>query len=316
MREEHRNATAGYDLSMQHNEGYVTTEHGVRLYFRILGEGPRTVLFPNGFDLIDDFRPLAEGRRIVVFDLRNRGFSDPIQDPAKLKAGVHNDVEDLEAVRRHLGAETVDVLGHSYVGLTVILHAMKHGAHVRRVVQLGPTGPFPAKQYPEPLSYADGVLPEVFGRLETLRQEHGSEDPAELCRRFWSVLRRIYVADAADADRIRWGRCDLPNERNFMIYWRDHVWPSVLGLDLTAEEIAKVETPVLTIHGTKDRSAPYGGGREWALLLPEARLVTVRNAAHAPWIEAPEQVFGAIETFLDGAWPEGAEKVESLEASA
>ena len=49
------------------------------------------------------------------------------------------------------------------------------------------------------------------------------------------------------------------------------------------------------------------------LLLPNARLVTVENAAHAPWIEAPELVFGSIEKFLDGAWPPAARKVTSLD---
>jgi pimeloyl-ACP methyl ester carboxylesterase len=49
------------------------------------------------------------------------------------------------------------------------------------------------------------------------------------------------------------------------------------------------------------------------LILPNARLVTVENAAHVPWIEAPEKVFGSIETFLDGAWPEAAEVVKSLD---
>jgi len=42
------------------------------------------------------------------------------------------------------------------------------------------------------------------------------------------------------------------------------------------------------------------------------RIVTIENAAHLPWIEAPEKVFGPIKTFLDGAWPEAAHKVESL----
>jgi pimeloyl-ACP methyl ester carboxylesterase len=74
-----------------------------------------------------------------------------------------------------------------------------------------------------------------------------------------------------------------------------------------------VKTPVLTIHGSKDRSAPYGGGREWALRLANARLLTVGQAAHAPWIEAPELTFGSIKTFLDGTWPEAAEKVTSLD---
>ncbi len=36
-------------------------------------------------------------------------------------------------------------------------------------------------------------------------------------------------------------------------------------------------------------------------MLPHARLVTIENAAHAPWIEAPDVVFGAIESFLDAA---------------
>ena len=33
--------------------------------------------------------------------------------------------------------------------------------------------------------------------------------------------------------------------------------------------------------------------------LLDARLVTVDNAAHVPWIEDPQAVLGAIETFLD-----------------
>jgi pimeloyl-ACP methyl ester carboxylesterase len=74
-----------------------------------------------------------------------------------------------------------------------------------------------------------------------------------------------------------------------------------------------VQSPVLTIHGTRDRQAPYGGGREWALTLPDARLVTVENAAHLPWIESPEKVFGSIKTFLDGAWPDAAQQVTSVD---
>ena len=48
------------------------------------------------------------------------------------------------------------------------------------------------------------------------------------------------------------------------------------------------------------------------MILPNARLLTVEEAAHVPWIEAPEQVFGGIDTFLGGAWPDAAQRVESL----
>ena len=43
--------------------------------------------------------------------------------------------------------------------------------------------------------------------------------------------------------------------------------------------MARVRAPVLTIHGTWDRNAPYAGGREWALTLPDARLITVEKVS-------------------------------------
>lgn len=94
-----------------------------------------------------------------------------------------------------------------------------------------------------------------------------------------------------------------------MHYWLAHLAPSIECLHLTAEDFAKATAPVLIVHGTKDRNAPYGGARDWAARLPNARLLTVPDAAHAPWIEAPELVFGSIRTFLNGAWPEAAEKL-------
>lgn len=98
-----------------------------------------------------------------------------------------------------------------------------------------------------------------------------------------------------------------------MKHYSENIFPSIQSLNLRVEEVAKVKTPVLTVHGMRDRNAPYGGGREWALMLPNVRLVTVEYAAHAPWIEAPQKVFGSIKTFLDGTWPEAAQKVKSLD---
>ena len=47
-------------------------------------------------------------------------------------------------------------------------------------------------------------------------------------------------------------------------------------------------------------------------MLPNARLVSVEKAGHAPWVEAPDLVFDSIKTFLGGVWPEAAQKVTSL----
>jgi pimeloyl-ACP methyl ester carboxylesterase len=168
------------------------------------------------------------------------------------------------------------------------------------------------KKYPAHLTNNDATVGRVFSRLGEMRNEAKSKNPLELCREVSAVLGELCVADPADARKIDWGRCELPNERNFMKYWAETLLPSIQDLRLTAEEMSKVTNPVLTIHGRKDRNAPYGAGREWAWMLPESRLLTIDEGAHAPWIEAPAKMFGAIREFFDGRWPVGAEKVLSV----
>jgi proline iminopeptidase len=287
-------------------ENHITTEDGVRLYFEQLGTGPKVVI-PNGIILLDDFRILGDDHTLIAYDPRNRGRSDSPGD-----GSIGRDVDDLEAVRRHFDIDRVDLIGHSYVGLMVALYAMKYPAHARRIVQIGPMEPVAGKQYPAHLTGDDGTMAAVFAKLGQLQKEIvPSTDPVEFCRKAWSVLGALYVTDPADAGRINWGRCELANERNFMKYWQEKILPSIQSLKLM-EEVSKVKAPVLTIHGTRDRNAPYGGGQEWASTLPDARLVTVEGAAHAPWIEAPERVFGAIRAFFDGTWPTGAESMHEV----
>jgi proline iminopeptidase len=279
-------------------EGYVTTDDGLRLWFQTVGTGPQVVVLPNGFHLLEDFRCLAADRTLVFYDVRNRGRSDTVTDPALLERGIHNDVDDLDAARRHFGLDRLALIGHSYMGLMVILYAMKYPAHVDRIVQIGPMGPHHGKSYPADLTNTDAVLRDVFARIGALQTERASLDPEEFCRKFWSILRVIYVTDPKDADKVRWDRCELPNERDFMKYWTEQLISSIQSVALTRESLAKVTCPVLTIHGGKDRSAPYGCGKDWTSLLLNARLLTVDNGGHGPWIEAPETVFEAIDGFL------------------
>jgi proline iminopeptidase len=291
------------------SEGYVTTGDGVRLFFQTFGHGAQRVLIPNGFYLVDDFSSLVKGRTFIVYDVRNRGRSDEVVDAAKLARGIDNDVDDLDAVRRHFSIDRVDALGHSYIGTVVVLYALKYPDHVSRIVQMGAVQPDGRRQYPTELTAGDSILAEVLGRLAELQKDPQPADPEERCRKFWAALRTIYVTDPADAWRITWARCDLPNERNALKYANHYIYPSLQRLTLTAPDLAPVTASILIIHGRRDRSAPYGGGRDWARLLPNARLVTVENGGHAPWIEAPDAVFESINAFLEGKWPEAAERI-------
>ena len=293
------------------DEGYITTPDHVRLFYRKVGNGPRTILVPNGMYYIDDFRRFADTYTLLFYDVRNRGGSDPVTDQSRLSGGIWQDVEDLETIRKHFKKEQVDLIGHSYIGLMIGLYAMKYPAHVNRMVQISPAQPNPDKQYPSELAYVDGVITEIMGKLAKRQTEPTPEDPVESCKQFWSVLRPINVYNPANAGKIDWGRCNLPNERKFMQYWSEHIFPSIQKIHLTEKDLSGMKASVLIIHGDKDRSAPYGGARDWAMMWPNARLMTLQNVAHAPWIEAPEVVYPAIRVFLNGGWPPQAETIQS-----
>ena len=291
----------------------ITLDDGVRLHCQQLGSGYRIVLIPNGFHLLQELKFLAASATLVFYDVRNRGRSDAVTEPAKLAGGILQDVQDLDAVRRHFGRDRVDLIGHSYIGRLAALYAMEYPERAGRAVLLSPIQPDPAKQYPPHLMYADATMTEVTSRIAVMRKEPPAGNPEEICRNFWRVLRLIYVTNPEDAERIDWGRCDLENERRFGTYWMGHLWPSIQKLRLGDENFAKAMNPVLVVHGTKDRSAPYGGARDWALRLPNARLVTVPGAGHALWIESPEIVFNSIAMFLEGAWPQAAKEVQVVD---
>ncbi|HEY6389737.1 MAG TPA: alpha/beta hydrolase [Bryobacteraceae bacterium] len=294
------------------SQGYVPAGEGVRLFFQKVGDGPTATIVPNAFFMFDDFKRLANHRTLIFIDWRNRGRSDSA-DPQALARGIHHDIDDLEAVRRHFQFEKVAVIGHSYSALTAVLYAMKHPAHADRVVQLGAMQPFFGKDYPAHLKNVDETYAKVMSGLQQLEQERASTEPMEFCRKFWDLLRILFVTNPADAGKLAWDPCEAPNERNFMKQFLRSVLPSLQNLNLLEDDIARVHTPVLTIHGRKDRSAPYGGGMDWARVLPNARLLTVKEGGHFPWVEDPETVFAAIDAFLSGQWPEAAREVVSMD---
>jgi proline iminopeptidase len=294
---------------MYSSEGYVTVEDGVRLFYQTGGTGPKVLFLINGCYLFDDFKYLGEDRTIISLDLRNRGRSDYITDSARLQRGIQNDIDDIETVRRHFGLNGIDLLAHSYAGKMVMLYAMKYPTNVERVVQIGPMPPDESKKYPAHLTNSDATLHDFFAKMTALQQERQSMDPLEFCNKFWSLLQFIYVVNPDHAAKLHWNRCNLQTELNAMAYWMKHLLPSIQAATPTTEDFAKATMPVLIVHGTKDRSSPYGGGREWARILPDARLLSVENTAHAPWIEAPDQVLTSIQLFLNGNWPDGAERL-------
>lgn len=305
-------ASAPSALAQPAREGFVTAEDGIRLFYRVEGDGPQTVIVPGALFLERDLAPLARGRRMVFYDMRGRGRSDRVEDTTHIT--IQWDVRDLEAVRRHVGAERVVPVGWSYLGLMVMMYAADHPDRVERVVQIGPVPRKFGTEFAREHTTRD--LPPVVdsaaqAELDRIRRSDlPRTDPRAHCRREFALTRAELVGDPRLVDRLP-DVCEMENEWpvNFWRHLGHHFVGSVQKLDIPWETFARVTVPVLVIHGTHDRNAPYGGGREWASRLRDARLLTVRGAAHMPWIDQPRVVLGAIETFLGGRWPSSAERV-------
>ncbi len=307
----------GKESSDRVQEGFVVTGDGVHIFYQVVGDGPETIVIPGRLFLIHTLQRLAPGHRLIFYDTRSRGKSDAVRDPKRKT--IMDDVRDMEAVRKHLDAEKITPIGYSYMGMLVILYARDYPQNVARIVQLDPVPIKYDTKYPPGLSedYTAALDPIAVKKLDQLqKQGFDRNHPREYCEMDWDVQRFALVGDRAHVNRLgvpTTGLCDFENE-----------WPvnlnaqfaasfaSIQTIDLTNADLAKISMPVLTIHGTKDKNAPYGGGREWAMKLPNARLLTVQGGAHQSFDEYPEIVIPAIDQFLKGSWPTSAEKVTML----
>jgi pimeloyl-ACP methyl ester carboxylesterase len=295
--------------------GYVKTRDGYRLYYEKTGTGKQVVIVPNRLFMIHDFKVLAKEHTLVSYDMRNRGKSDRVEDTKAIT--VENDIRDLETVRQHFKVPRFTPVGYSYLGLMVVMYAARHPQRVERIVQIGPVPRKWDTEYPEHLRNRDlkqVIADDDWSELEKAREQGMKEkSPREYCLKEWNVLLRpMLVANQENRDKVPLP-CDMENEWpiNFDRHLKAHFEGSIQKLDLKKEHLRRVKVPLLTIHGRKDRNAPYGAGREWALTLPTARLITVQNGAHQVWVDDPK-VLDDINTFLHGNWPERAERISAL----
>lgn len=298
------------------DSGWIAGPDGVRLYYEKLGSGPRTIIVPGRLFLARELAPLAERHTLILYDMRNRGRSSRVEDGRLIT--IQKDVEDLDAVRRHFRVDRFVPIGYSYLGLMVVLYAVEHPDRVERLVQLGPVPRKFGTEYPASLLHQDSspvVSPAAAARLDSLeRAGWMTQHPREFCEESRINAVRL-VGDPAKAARLP-NQCDMPNEWpvNLQRHFEYH-FAGVQRLEVPKEAVARVKVPVLTIHGTWDRNAPYAAGREWALTLPDARLITVEGAAHQVATDAPDVLLPAIDEFVSGRWPGRAEKITTLERS-
>jgi pimeloyl-ACP methyl ester carboxylesterase len=290
-------------------KGHVDTAPGVSIYYERYGTGPNVVLIPGRL-FMPEFTALARpDRTLILYDMRNRGLSKRVEDPAQIT--IMGDVADVEALRRHFATEKVTLVGYSYLGLMVALYATEHPDKVGRLIQIGAVPrkfgtAYPADQQAgsDSLS-ADGKAAEVA--WNAMRPRIDQADPTEACDALHTYSSYQLVGNPANHVKVP-NACRYENESiaNFARHLGAH-FGDLQKRDFPRDAFTKLEQPVLTLHGTLDRNAPYGSGMEWATTFRNGRLITVEGGAHQLWLDDPT-VIADIDKFLAGEWPARAQR--------
>ncbi|GGS18444.1 hydrolase [Streptomyces humidus] len=277
----------------------LTASDGTRLAYHGAGEGPPLICLPGGpmqsAAYLGDLGGLTSRRRLVGLDPRGTGESAVPADAASYRCD--RQVDDVEALRAHLGLDRIDLLAHSAGANLALLYAARRPDRVARLLLITPS------------VYAAGLAITAEDRLATARPRR--EEPW-----FASAYAALEAITAGRADAGSWqlvapffhARWDEEarafdaagekekNQEAAAAYAADGAFDPAA----TRRSLAAFPSPVLLLAGEHDLGAPPRVMREFAGLFPEAEFVVQPGAGHFPWRDDPGRFVTSVTAFLDG----------------
>jgi pimeloyl-ACP methyl ester carboxylesterase/class 3 adenylate cyclase len=262
----------------------------VRVAYQVVGEGPRDLVLVPGFvsnlELAWEHPPyerfmrrLAAFARLIIFDKRGSGLSDPLDRAATIEERI----DDIRAVMDAVGCERADLFGWSEGANMAGVFAASFPERVSALVMYGAYGrATPAEGYPWGIPQAIVDLAQQDPEVETwgtglsLALLAPSRLQDEAMVRWWSRYERQSMSPAISLDIIR------------------------LNLELDVREVLpSIRVPTLVIHTTDD-VLPIEGARWLAKQLPDAQFVELPGDDHWPWISEPDASVDEVQQFLTG----------------
>ncbi|MCX3290605.1 alpha/beta hydrolase [Streptomyces sp. NEAU-H22] len=258
---------------------------GTRLAFHLRGEGEPLVVLPGGpmraSAYLGDLGGLDAHRQLVLLDLRGTGESEKPADPGTYRCDRL--VDDVEALRRHLGLERMDVLAHSAGGSLAMLYAARYPERLGRLAlvtatpwALGLPATAGDRLAAARLRASEPWFPDAFPAFEAWLDGTGDFDPVFLPFFYgrWDDPARAHAHreetetndDAADA------------------YGGEGAYDPAT----TRGALARVRTPVLVLAGEVDGGPSPSLARRAAGVFPAAEFAVQPGAGHYPWLDDPQ----------------------------
>jgi class 3 adenylate cyclase len=260
--------------------------------YQVFGEGDLDLVLVPGFvshiEVIWEAEParrflerLASYARVIIFDRRGSGLSDPVVGAPTLEVRM----DDVRAVMDAAGSERAALVGLSEGVPLSLLFAATYPERVSALVCWGGTAR---------ATYADDYP-------WALPAEALAESAAELLLPTWgdgSIIEIVApsVGDNPQAQEFM-GRLQRATASPGMMMQLAAMY---LELDMR-EVVPTIHTPALVLHRTRDRLVDVRNGRWLAEHLPNAKLVELEGDDHAPYFDHVDDWHGEVQEFLTGA---------------
>jgi pimeloyl-ACP methyl ester carboxylesterase len=263
---------------------------GVNIAYQVVGEGPRDLIYVPGWisnvelnweepALAHVLERLASFSRLILFDKRGTGLSDPV--PTDRLPTLEERMDDVRAVLDAVGSEETAVFGFSEGGLMSMLYA---ATYPERTTALLLFGVFAKRLWSPDYPWA----PKPDDRARVI---------AEL-ERDWSAQ--------MDLDDLVPSEDDAFKER-LATYFRRSASPGAavalmrMNTQLDVRDVLPtIQAPTLVMHRKGDRDASVEEGRWIASRIPGATFIELPGDAHTLWAGNPDEVVDEIEEFLTG----------------
>lgn len=261
--------------------------HGdVHLAYQVAGEGPPDLVFVAGSIATtlawDDnvtargFRRLASFSRLVTYDQRGMGYSDPID--ASSIPSMADLVADLEAVIGAAGSRRPVLFGMHNGAAVAAVYAATHP--VRQLVLCNGWARL-AEADDYPIGFTDSVLDHLEQRY---RENWGDGRIAN----YWSRPR-----PGVEVPRLELSSTSRNQAVALFKMNRDYDIRDVLPT---------VAVPTLVIHLEDNRMVPPAFGRYLAESIPDARLALVPGGDQMFLRNDADRVIDVVEPFATGRW--------------
>jgi pimeloyl-ACP methyl ester carboxylesterase len=279
-------------------DGVPTTKYAtngdVHLAYQVLGEGPLDLVLIESWvthveafweipELARQRRRLAGMGRLIIFDRRGTGLSDPV--PLDRLPDLETQVADICAVMDAAGSRQAAILGFTEGGPLALLLAASLPDRCRALVLCNTAARLSAAS-DYPWAAPEEVLLEIVRRQA---QSWAAGDADHLPR-----LAPSRVSDPHFTERhLRLGRVAV-SPGAVAHYFRQSVLIDVREL------LPVIQAPTLVLHRAHDQIAPPELGRYLADHIPDARFVEIDGSDHIWFTENADELVGEVEEFLTG----------------